>query len=210
MINIQTNLTTGAHVRVHMPDLNQISVAPVRVAVEKVQGGHAALTVARRELQAATEGVPRAREAAKQQAGDAKRAGEDKPKGLLKQVAAAEEVVEEARLELHAVEAMLDSDYRTLKAVVEANAPALRAAALKDAERAINLLAESRKRLENADREATAAFGILAMLATAAIQSNYSPVLGATPQLGYVEKAMEQLGPAIGDCALKLEDFRRG
>jgi hypothetical protein len=209
MLHINERTPVG-NLFVSLPDPEQITNAKVREAAEKTRDIHAKLRDARRAQNAADNAVIAAENAVEVQAAEAMIKSGKMPKGLRRAVREAEEALVDSQDLTLAYQAAFADSYRTLVAVIEANAEKWRADLLKDAERSVNLLAAARRSAVNADREATAAFGLLGMLAAAETNGAVRPVIGEAPHTVFVGMALEPLGEAIGKTALRLEAYRRG
>lgn len=210
MINIIERTANGVALHTNLPEPTQITVPKIRKAVEHVVDRHALLVEVRRNRNAAERAIIDAKSEVERVAAEAMIAEGKVPKGIRKAVKQAKEDHDDLEVEAVAAEAAFVDAYRKLVAVIEANAAEWRTIVLKDAERALNLIAAARKTLEQADAEATIAFGVLGMLHAGDEAGAVRPVLSDTPQKVYVGLALEPLSDAIGQTNAKLEAYRRG
>lgn len=209
-VTINERGTNNTSRLITMPDPELIAVPLIAKAVVRVREVHAQLRDARRARDAAQADVTRAENELETEAAAGVIESGKMPKGLRKAVKAAEEKLTDAKDEVKATAAAFDHAYSQLLAAIEANAPAWRAAALKDAERAVNLITAARKSLEEADRAASDAFGVLGMLTLGEERGGVRPVLEDTPQKLFVSMALPHLTDAIGATYTKLEGYKCG
>ena len=208
MIRIDKRLETGLNVGILMPDPDKIACEPVRRALELAMTRHERMENGHRELQAAVNARTDAINKVRTTARDAAIAGEDVPTARLRQNETdAEAAVTDARLALTAFEAAYVHAWQGLVAAIEANKETWRATLMKDANRALNLLAAARKSVETADAEATAVFSVLSMFERD--QTNERrPVVFSAPQAIHISLAMPHLADAIGSAVREIEKHR--
>ena len=210
MIQLTERGVTGSNLNVTMPHPDKIANGAIRTALEVAIDRHASVRESRRCRDAKQDTLARVRGEVETEAAELLIEGVKLPKGMRKAIKAAEDDYEEAQLEANAATTAYAHAYTGLVAVVDANADAWRAAALKDAARALNLVAAARKSLETADAEALSAFGVLGMLNLNKTRDRSTLVLAGAPQALYTSQALLQLTDAIGVLVSTLEELKRG
>jgi hypothetical protein len=207
--SLEHRLSTGLNLAVAMPDSEKIANAPVRKALELTIQRFNEMHASIRRLQVALEARHEADTAVRVTAGDAWTADGKIPPNLRSGIAVAEEELADARVEAMATETAYAHAWRGLSASIDANRDAWRVALLKDADRALTLMATARKSVEAADAEATAVLGMLGMLERSE-EGETRPVGTPAPQAIHVSLALPHVADAIVSVANAIEKHRHG
>jgi hypothetical protein len=192
-----------------VPDPDRIPVKAIREAVDKFAKRAAKVREAQAALQIADNARRDADNNARVAAAQAAESGGDVPtKKLARAVRAAEEALEEARLEVGAREAAAAKAQAELTATIEKHTPAWRDAAIREADAAVLRLTTARRNAEVAGRELAEHLGVLGLLSN--LPTTLVPVLtsGGMAEV-HVSLALDNLRGAIG-AAMEALDVERG
>lgn len=210
----------GASLLLTLPEASRIPIPPVREAVEKFAKRAAQHREARAALDLADTAVFRAREEIESEAADAAEDGGAVPaKKLVKKLRAAEDALDEARIEFAARDSALRKAHANVVETIRRHAPAWRAEALGQADATILRLTSAREMLRKAGvdlDESLSVLGLLDRLTTGLKLRGQSepridniPALVAVDLSGmHVSKALEDVGSAIGEAMGTLDDQR--
>lgn len=204
-----------------LPDAARIPIPGVREAVEKFAKRATQHREARAAFTAASDAVNRVRGEIDSEAAVAAEDGGAVPaKKLVKKLRAAQDSLDETRIEFDARDAALRKAHTRVIDEIRHNAPAWRAAALAQADANVLRVTSARESLRKAGTEldeSLSTLGLLDRLTGGLKLSGYSeprvdtvPALVTVDRSGmYVSLALEQIGSAIGE-AMETLDVQRG
>lgn len=211
----------GASLLLTLPDPARIPVPAVREAVEKFAKRAAQHREARAALAAADEAVTRARGQIEAEAADAAEDGGVVPaKKLVKKLRAAQDALDEARIEFDARDTALYKAHGRVVETIRHHAPAWRAEALGKADATVLRMTSARETLRKAGVELDETLSVLGLLdrltdGLRAPGMNEARV-DSIPALVAVDRsdmhvgiALEEIGSAIGE-AMETLDVQRG
>ncbi|GMM94842.1 hypothetical protein [Microbacterium sp. MTN4-26] len=211
----------GASLLLTLPDPARIPVPAVRDAVEKFAKRAAQHRDARAALAAADEAVSRARGEIDAEAADAAEDGGTVPaKKLVKKLRAAQDALDEARIEFDARDTALRKAHARVVEAIRFHAAAWRASALDQADADVLRVTTAREMLRKAGAELDehlSVLGLLDRLTTGLrLRGLAEPRIDAAPALVavdnshvYVTSALDSIGSAIGE-AMDTLDVQRG
>lgn len=211
----------GASLLLTLPEPSRIPIPAVREAVEKFAKRAAQHREARAALDVADTAVDRARAEIDAEAADAAEDGGAVPaKKLVKKLRAAEDALDEARIEFNARDTALRKAHARVVETIRRHAPAWRAEALGRAEATILRLTSARETLRKAGvdlDETLSTLGLLdrltegvALPGMGARRIDSVPALVAIDNSDmHVTVALDAIGSAIGS-AMETLDVQRG
>lgn len=195
-----------------LPEPELIPVAAVAASVRKVIDARGRMRELRRVRDAAQADLFAAQGVMEDAAAEAMIADGKVPKDIRKGVRRAEEAYELAKIEADAAHRAFAHVFEAMKATIEANRDALEAAAVKQAEAAVQKLAGAKRTVDLAAVEAEAALGCLGMFS----ESDRAGIFIATYRepahsrsFTTVATAVTALGEALGHTNLALEQSKR-
>lgn len=222
-MTVQYNLRSreGASLMLTLPDPVRIPIPAVREAVERFAKRAAQHREARAALTAADSAVTRARSEIEAEAADAADDGGAVPaKRLVKKLRAAEDALEEARIEFDARDTVLRKAHSRVVDTIRHHAPAWRAETLDRADAEILRVTTAREMLRKAGVELDESLSTLGLLdrltdglrvqGFAERRTDSLPVLVPVDRSDmHVGIALENIGSAIGE-AMETLDVQRG
>lgn len=221
MITYNLHSREGASLLLTLPEPSRIPVPEVREAVEKFAKRAAQHRDARAARDLADTAVARARAEIDSEAAEAAEDGGAVPaKKLVKKLRAAEDALEEARIEFDARDTALRKAHARVVHTIRHHAPAWRAEALGQADASVLRLTTAREMVRKAGvdlDESLSTLGLLDRLTTGLkLRGQNEPRMDSVPALVavdfsdmYVSKALEDVGSAIGE-AMETLDVQRG
>ncbi|WP_404435235.1 hypothetical protein LG322_08725 [Microbacterium aerolatum] len=212
---------SGGSLMLTLPDPSRIPIPAVREAVEKFAKRAAQHRDARAALSAADSAVHRARGVIDAEAADAAEDGGAVPaKKLVKKLRAAQDALDEARIEFDARDTALRKAHGRVIETIQHHAPAWRAEALAHADAEILRVTTAREMLRKAGGdldESLSTLGLLDRLTDGLkVRGLLEPRIDRVPALVAVDSsgmhvsvALDAIGSAIGE-ALETLDVQRG
>ncbi len=195
-----------------LPEPELIPVAAVAASVRKVIDARGRMRELRRVRDAAQADLFAAEGVMEDAAADAMIADGAVPKDIRKGVKRAEDAYELAKIEADAAHRAFAHVFEAMKATIEANRDALEAAAVKQAEAAVQKLAGAKRTVDLAAVEAEAALGCLGMFSESDRAGIFSPSYrepAHSKSAMHVAAAAIALGEALGHTNLALEQSKR-
>lgn len=222
-MTIEYNLHSreGGSLLLTLPDASRIPVPAVREAVEKFAKRATQHREARAAFAAADTAVQSARDEIETEAADAAEDGGAVPaKKLVKKLRAAQDTLEETRIEFDARDTALRKAHARVVETIRHHAPAWRAEALGQADSLVLRMTSAREMLRKASvdlDETLSTLGLLDRLTDglklhgiAERRVDSIPVLVAVDLSGmHASLALEEIGSAIGE-AMETLDVQRG
>lgn len=211
----------GASLMLTLPDPARIPIPDVRDAVDKFAKRAEQHRAARAAVELADGAVARAREEVESEAADAAEDGGAVPaKKLVKKLRAAQDTLDEARIELNARDAALRKAHARVVETIRHHAPAWRAATASALDSSILKLTTGREMTRKADTQLQEALGVLGLLdrlttglvtpGIAARPIDNVPSMVTTDKSGmHVSVALDAIGAAIGE-AMSVLDREKG
>lgn len=211
----------GGSLMLTLPDAARIPIPAVREAVEKFAKRAAQHRDARAALNAADTAVQRARSEIDTEAADAAEDGGAVPaKKLVKKLRAAQDALDEARIEFDARDTALRKAHGRVVEMIRHHAPAWRAEAMTRTDAEILRVTTAREMLRKAGGdldESLSTLGLLDRLTDGLRVQGLGdrrvdsiPALVAVDRSGmYVSQALDEIGSAIGE-AMETLDVQRG
>lgn len=211
----------GASLLLTLPDPSRIPVPAVREAVEKFAKRAAQHREARAAFAAADDAVSRARGEIDAEAADAAEDGGAVPaKKLVKKLRAAQDALDEARIEFDARDTALRKAHTRVVETIRHHAPAWRAETLAKTDATILRMTSARETLRKAGvdlDESLSTLGLLDRLTDGlrlrgmadARVDNVPALVAVDASAMHVSIALDEIGSAIGE-ALETLDVQRG
>jgi hypothetical protein len=210
----------GSSLMLTLPEPSRIPIPAVREAVEKVAKRAAPHREARAALTIADSAVHRARGEIDSEAADAAEDGGAVPaKKLVKKLRAAQDALDEAKIEFDARDTALRKAYANVVETIRHHAPAWRSVALERADADVLRVTTAREMLRKAGADLDESLSVLGLLDRLTVglkvQGLAERRVDALPVLTTVDKsnmhvtlALDEIGSAIGEAMETLDDQR--
>ncbi len=212
-IEFSTTLGRGDRYLGKMPDASAIPVPDVATSAVEMRDAAVQFERLFRERDAAVRGIDHAKGVVATQAAMLAVKKKSLPKNIRQAVKDAQEDAEYAQVALDASAEAVRARYYELVAQLTANRAALEAAALIDAEQALQRMAAAREAFASAERAAHASYGALGMFAERDREGALTPVYRdrkGSMRAFHTTQALAEMQEAIGQNALELQAFRQG
>lgn len=220
MIQYNIHSRDGGSLLLTLPEPSRVPIPAVREAVEKVAKRAEQHREARAAFATADTAVQRARGEIDAEAADAAEDGGAVPaKKLVKKLRAAQDALDEARIEFDARDSALRKAYANVVETIRHHAPAWRAVAIERADAEILRVTTAREMLRKAGGdldESLSTLGLLDRLTVGLKVHGFAerridglPVLTPVDTSGaHVHEALNEIGNAIGEAMETLDEQR--